>query len=113
MRLSPTLLALLTALLSKPAFANDPIPQSVLDSQGLRPFVLASRPLWEFGIPSKGLCPSRTAPCYPDTAVDPSNGTPNAGADGAPWPDANKGCRFPSADGKAGGFRALACCGLY
>jgi hypothetical protein len=103
MQLLPASLALFAAFLSKLASANDPIPQSVLDSQGLRPFVLASRPLWEFGIPSKALCPTRTAPCYPDAAVDPNTGKQHPGADLAAWPDAGKGCRFPSADGKASG----------
>src|SRR5882757_602002 len=53
MQLSSIFLALCASILSKPVFANDPIPQSVVDSQDLMPFVLASRPVWEFGVPSK------------------------------------------------------------
>ncbi|KAH8915412.1 hypothetical protein BT69DRAFT_1288881 [Atractiella rhizophila] len=85
--------------------ANDPISQAALDSQGLYPFVLASRPRWLFGVPSAITCPFRTGPCYADYAVDPQTGAQNPGADLQGWPKADGGCRAIRDDGKAGGAK--------
>jgi hypothetical protein len=95
-------LILTVSLVVFPVWGNDPISQSVLDSQGLWPFVLASRPLWEFGVPSKGLCPTRTGPCYPDYPVDPQTLAQHPPASLQAWPLADGGCRPPSATGQAG-----------
>ncbi|KAH8919026.1 hypothetical protein BT69DRAFT_1353429 [Atractiella rhizophila] len=90
------------------AVANTPIPQSTLDTQGVYPFVVASRPKWWFGIPSKALCPSRTAPCYPEYAVNHTTGAQNPGQNLCDWPNANCGCQYPSENGQAGGIKARA-----
>ncbi|KAJ7576009.1 hypothetical protein C8J56DRAFT_800986, partial [Mycena floridula] len=42
--------------------------------------------------------------CYPDYAVD-ANGVQHPAAGLQDWPIANGGCRFPSANGKAGGIQ--------
>ncbi|KAH8919047.1 hypothetical protein BT69DRAFT_1322422, partial [Atractiella rhizophila] len=73
-----------------------PISRSTLESEGVYRFVLASRPKWWFGIPSVGLCPSRTAPCYPEPAVNHTTGEQNPGAGLCAWPNANCGCLYPS-----------------
>lgn len=91
------------SLASVNVLANDPISQSRVDAEGLWPVILASRPVWEFGVPSKALCPSRTAPCYPDYAVDPSTFAQHPGAEIQDWPIANGGCKYPAEDGKSAG----------
>ncbi|KAH8915137.1 hypothetical protein BT69DRAFT_1325562 [Atractiella rhizophila] len=82
------------------AAANTPISRSTLESEGVYRFVLASRPKWWFGIPSVGLCPSRTAPCYPEPAVNHTTGEQNPGAGLCAWPNANCGCLYPSESGE-------------